>query len=622
MNSTSDGQSADSNAQKERLLFLLAALVVIVIYTNTLTGPFIFDDRPQIAENPYIRLTGLSYDELKEVILKSRAPRRPVANLTLALNYYIHGYNVVGYHVVNTLIHILCGFFLYLLLKSTLGLPGLLNRYPYNKWIPLLSALLWMVHPIQTQSVSYIIQRMNSMAAMFYVLSLLLYVRFRIATHKRNKGLWLSGCIVAGLLSLGSKEIAATLPFFIVLYEWFFFQNLNIQWLKRRALVLAIPVIFLIALAMIYFGNNPLESIKSGYNARAFTLDQRLLTELRVVVLYISLLLWPHPQRLNLIHDMPLSVSLFQPTGTVVCLMIIAGLLFAAVFFAKRYPLFSFCTLWFFGNLIMESSVVALELVFEHRIYLPSMMAVFLAVVGIFYFIRSQWLGIGLICIVAAIGSIWTYQRNLVWSDDVAFWRDSVKKSPGLARAYTNLASALVRRGKLEEAVGHYQTALKIKPEYAEPHFNLGIIWATSGKLSKGLHHFQKAVEIDPRNYKAQNNLGAALLASGRLEEAIDHLQTALKLNSDYPEAHNNLGQAMQLQGNKAAAMTHFKEALRLDPDNVKAHVNLGITLKQMGRLQEARQHFEQALRLGPGYEPAQLNLDEILTIQNQPDTR
>ena len=622
MNSISDGQLAPSRTQKERLLFLLAALVVIVIYTNTLTGPFIFDDRPQITENPYIRLTGLSYEELKAVVLKSRASRRPVANLTLALNYYFHGYNVVGYHVVNILIHIFCGFFLYLLLKSTLGLPGLRNRYPYNKWIPLLSALIWMVHPIQTQSVSYIVQRMNSMAAMFYVLSLLLYVRFRIATHKRNKGLLLSGCIVAGLLSLGSKEIAATLPIFILLYEWFFFQNLNSQWLKRHALVLAIPAIFLIALAMVYFGNNPLDSIKSGYNGRTFTLDQRLLTELRVVVLYISLLLWPHPQRLNLVHDMPLSVSLFQPPSTIVSLMIIAGLLFAAVYFARRYPLFSFCTLWFFGNLILESSVVALELVFEHRIYLPSMMAAFLASVGVFYVIRPQWLCIGLICITAAIGSIWTYQRNLMWSDDLAFWRDSIKKSPGLARAYTNLASALVRRGKLEEAVGHYQTALKIKPEYAEPHFNLGIIWAKSGKLSKGLHHFQKAVEIDPRNYKAQNNLGAALLASGRMDEAIDHLQTALKLNPDYPEAHNNLGQALQLQGNRDAALTHFKEALQLDPAYAKAHVNLGIVLRQMGRLQEARQHFEEALRLRPGYAPARIKLDEIRKNLNQPDTR
>jgi hypothetical protein len=245
---------------------------------------------------------------------------------------------------------------------------------------------------------------MNSMAAMFYVLSLLLYVKFRIAARKKKKGLLLSGCILAGFLSLGTKEIAATLPFVIFLYEWFFFQNLSLKWLNSRALVLAALGILLIVMALIYVGNNPLGNIKMGYGAREFTLDQRLLTQLRVVVFYVSLLLWPHPQRLNLAHDVSLSVSLFQPPSTFVCLLIIAGLLLAAICFAKRYPLFSFCTFWFFGNLIIESSVVALELVFEHRTYLPSMLAIFLVVVGVFRFIRPQWLGIGLLCVAAAVG--------------------------------------------------------------------------------------------------------------------------------------------------------------------------------------------------------------------------
>ena len=622
MESSSDGQSAESSAQKEHLLFLLAALLVIVIYSNTLTGPFIFDDRPHILENPYIRLTSLSYDDLKEVLQKSRAPKRPVANMTLALNYYFHRYNVVGYHTVNIVIHITSGFLLYLLLKSTLSLPALRHRYAYNKWIPLLSALLWMVHPIQTQSVSYIIQRMNSMAAMFYVLSLLLYVKFRIATHKKNKGGLLISCILAGLLALGTKEIAATLPFFIFLYEWFFFQNLSGQWLNRRAPLLAAMGVFLIAVAVFYLGTNPLETIKMGYDVREFTVGQRLLTQLHVVVFYISLLLWPHPQRLNLAHDVALSTSLFQPPTTFISLLIIAGFVFAAICYAKRFPLFSFCALWFFGNLIIESSVVALELVFEHRLYLPSMLAIFLAVVGAFRFIKSQWLCIGLLCTAAVVGSLWTYQRNAVWTDDLALWRDCVKKSPAKARAYTNLASALVRRGEWVEAVEHYQTALKLKPNAAEPHFNLGIIWAKSGKFSKAMPYFQKAVEIEPLNFKAQNNLGAALLASGKYDEAIKHLQIALRLEPDHPEAHNNLGQALLFQGNSTAAMVHLNQALRIAPGYVKAHVNLGIAYKQMGKYQMAIEHFEKALQLRPGYQIAQRNLDAVLAITDPSDKR
>ncbi|MGD8989877.1 MAG: tetratricopeptide repeat protein [Desulfobacterales bacterium] len=612
MDSNPDDQLAESGARKEHLLFMLAALIVVVIYANTLTGPFVFDDRPHIVENPYIRLAGLSFDDLKEVIQKSRYRNRPVANMSLALNYYANGYNVVGYHAVNILIHICSGFFLYLLLKVTLNLPSLRERFSYHKWIPLLSALLWLVHPIQTQSVSYIIQRMNSMAAMFYILSLLLYVRFRLAPRKGKKGLLLSGCVLAGLLSLGTKEIAVTLPFFIFLYEWFFFQNLSGQWLNRRAPVLAALGAFAMLLAFIYLGSNPLDGIKMGYSAREFTPGLRLLTELRVVVFYVSLLLWPHPQRLNLTHDFSLSLSFFQPPGTFFSLLLIVGFLLAAICLAKRHPLFSFCVLWFFGNLVIESSVIALELVFEHRLYLPSMMALFLVVVGLFGVIRPQWLAITLLCVAVATSSIWTYQRNAVWADDVALWRDCAQKSPAIARAYTNLASALVRRGNLKEAAAHYQAALKLKPEYAEPHFNLGIIQAKSGQLAEGLKHFRKAIEIEPHNFKAQNNLGAALLSGGRLDEAISHLQTALEINPDYPEAHNNLGQALQLQGNRGAALDHFKEALHLDPAYARAHVNLGIVLRQMGRLQEAGQHFEEALRLRPGYAPARINLDQI----------
>lgn len=610
MNSSPDHPSPQSGSQKERLLFLSAALLVIVIYMNTLTGPFVFDDRPQIAENPYIRLTRLSVSDLKEVVVKSRSPRRPVANITLALNYYIHRYNVVGYHVVNILIHIACGLFLYLLFKSTVNLPELRRRYTVNKWVPLLAAVLWMVHPVQTQSVSYIVQRMNSMAAMFYVLSLLLYVRFRSASRKKIKGVLLSGCILGGLLSLGTKEIAATLPFFIFSYEWFFLQNLSLKWLQRRAPALAALGVFFIVLAFVYLGPTPLESLKGGYTGRDFTLSQRLLTQARVVVFYMSLLLWPHPQRLNLAHDFPLSVSLLQPPSTIVCLLIISGLLFAAVYFARRNPLFSFCTIWFFGNLIIESSVVALELVFEHRTYLPSMLVIFLAVIGVFRFIRPQWLAVGLLCVAAAVGSVWTYQRNSVWADDVTLWRDCVKKSPAKARAYTNLGSALARRGNFEEAAGNYQKALALKPDDAQPHFSLGIILAKQGKLTDGMYHFRKAVQIDPLNAKAQNNLGAALLVGGHLNDAIDHLQTALRLYPDYPEAHNNLGRAMQLQGNTAAAIAHFEAALRLYPDYAGAHVNLGNSLKQMGRAREAEKHFEEALRLQPGYEAARRNTE------------
>jgi tetratricopeptide (TPR) repeat protein len=573
---------------------------------------------PNIRENPHIRLTHLSLFDLTHVIVKSRAPNRPVANISFALNYYIHRYNVVGYHLVNILIHLTCGLLLYLLVKSTLRISWPDASSKYRQWIPFFTALLWMVHPLQTQSISYIVQRMNSMAAMFYILSLLLFIKFRIANVPKKKWILLGGCILSGFLALGTKENAATLPFFIFLYEWFFFQKLSIHWLKRHAFTLTAIVITFALVAGLYIGINQLEKIDLGYSLRDFTVSQRLLTELRVVIFYVSLLFWPQPSRLNLDHDFSLSHSLFQPPATAICLVIILASIILAIYFARRDRLSSFCVIWFLGNLVIESSVIGLELVFEHRTYLPSMLAILLAVVVVLRVIKLQWLGIGILCMAAVLGSIWTFQRNQVWTDEIALWRDCVKKSPQKARAYNNLALALAGKGNFNDAITNYRVALKLKPDYARAHYNLGVILAKQGNLNKGIHHLRTAVQIDPNNSEAQNNLGVALLIQGHLDAAIVHLKNALKITPYYAEAHNNLGKAMQLKGNLPMAIEHYQAAVHLDPDYAKAHTNLGIILKQMGRLEEAQQHLEKALRLRPGYEEARRNLKEIVNITDK----
>ena len=160
--------------------------------------------------------------------------RRPVAYISFALNYYLHGYNVVGFRLVNLIIHVISGILLYFFIRTTFRTPALQSWNTDARWISFFAAAIWMVHPLQTQSVSYIVQRMNSLAAMFYILAFLFYVHFRMSPQKRSKGWLLSGCILAGILALGSKENAATLPFFIILYEWYFFENLSLKWLKNH----------------------------------------------------------------------------------------------------------------------------------------------------------------------------------------------------------------------------------------------------------------------------------------------------------------------------------------------------------------------------------------------------
>jgi Flp pilus assembly protein TadD len=572
------------------------AVLVFGIYANTLDGPFIFDDSPNIRDNPHIRLKTLTLEGIKRAGFENPSPNRPVANVSFALNYYFHRYNVVGYHMVNILIHITTGLLLYFFVKTTLSIPSLRSKYAPHGWIPLLTALIWLVHPIQTQSVTYIVQRMNSMAAMFYVLSLLLYAKARLAEQNWTKRALFGGCILAGMLALGSKEIAATLPFFIFLYEWYFFQELRWTWLKRHCYpILGIGIVVGVV-SFMYLGAHPLESILATYEARDFTLTQRVLTEFRVVIFYISLLIFPHPSRLNLDHDFALSHSLIDPITTLVSIGAIAGLIGLAIYTAKRDRLLSFCILWFLGNLVIESSVIGLEIIFEHRTYLPSMLVGLLAVTLVYRHLKPKWIGVGVVCAVVMVFSFWTYTRNSMWSDEVTLWADCVEKSPKKARPHYNLGVVIGSQGKLEEAMGHYTEALRIEPDHVEAHNNLGNALASQGRLKEAMSHFSEALRIDPDDAEAQNNLAVALASQGNFKEAMGHYSEALRVKPHFAAAHYNLGNALKSQGRIKEAMSHYYEALRIKPDDAAAQYNLGVALSNHGSFKEAIDHYSEAL--------------------------
>jgi tetratricopeptide (TPR) repeat protein len=569
--------SIEQGPKYETLLLALLAGIVILIYAGTLTTPFIFDDLYNIRENPHIQIPALSLKNLAWAGLKSPIASRPVANISFALNYYFHRYNLVGFHLVNILVHVATGIFLYFLVKATLQTPALRSRYEKQGWIPFLTAFIWMVHPVQTQSVAYLVQRMNSMAAMFYVLSMLLYVKFRLSACDAQAGLaaippgrerkWplLAGCVLAGLMAIGTKEIAATLPAFIILYEWYFFQRLSRKWARRNFLILAGILMFSIGLAMGYLDGNPIGKILAGYQNREFSPTQRQLTEGRVVVFYISLLLWPHPARLNLDHDFSLSYSLTNPPTTLFSGAAIAALIVLAVWIARREPLWSFAILWFFGNLIIESSVIGLELVFEHRNYLPSMFAI-LAIVSLVLrtvkpLPRFAGLGVVALCGVGILFTAWTYERNKVWADEISLYQDCAEKSPQKARPHNNLGAALSRRGRLQEAIENYQTALRIKPDYADAHYNLGYALARQGHLNEGLAHLSESLRLQPKSLKTLNNIGVVLVLQERYPDAIHYFEEALKLNPTDADVHNNLGYALKSQGKTAAAGDHFPQS-------------------------------------------------------------
>jgi len=427
----------------------LFAIITSILYSNTLQGEFLFDDLRLILHNPQIKISDLSLDSL----INAASTTRPVAMLSFALNHYFHQDNVTGYHIINIIIHFLTGIFLYFFIKATLELPSLREKYQNMVWFPFVTASLWLVNPIHTQSVSYIIQRMNSMSGMFYILAMLLYSKARTSFSQTGQNLLFIFCGISFLLALGSKEIAATLPFFIFLYEWYFFQNLNKNWFKNFLIWVGIFCLLLIILYFTVPTLFPTGIISSGYNVYDFTLPQRLLTEFRVVLLYISLIFFPHPSRLNLDYDFPLSYSLLNPSTTLIAISICIASVILAIYLAKRESLISFCILWFFGNLAIESSIIPLDLVFEHRTYLPSMLLTLLAALLISSYISRKSILIGVFILLLSCFSIWTIQRNNVWENALSLHMDAAQKSPKKARPFYNVACEYAKKNNVKGTI-------------------------------------------------------------------------------------------------------------------------------------------------------------------------
>jgi tetratricopeptide (TPR) repeat protein len=588
-------------------------LVCVLLYANTLNAPFVLDDGPNIEANPNIRIRELSLPELYRAGFQS-ITKRPVAYISFALNYYVAGYDVTGYHVVNLIIHCANGILVYLLALivfrrlSRGARPG--GPRPAPGWVPwmsLVAALLFCAHPLQTQSVTYIVQRMASMAVMFYLLSLLLYLRGRLRPPGAGRWACWTGCLVTWLLALGSKQIAVVLPFAILLLEGHFFQDLRGEWLRRSLWIALASAVVAVLIGYAFMGSLSLED----YANYDFSMRERVLTQLRVVVFYIGLLLVPHPSRLNLMHDFPTSHSLTDPVTTLLSLLGLLSLAGFAVWRAREERLLSFCIAWFFLHLVIESSVLPLDMVFEHRLYLP-MFGFALAASHLLFRLlpgRSAWALALAAAVIAALGTA-TVLRNRIWRDEVTLWQDVVSKSPQDHRARYNLGSALVTAGRYAEADRHFSETLRIRPDYAAAHNGLGMSLEARGEIDRAIFHFSEALRIGhlgragagvlPDEAAVHANLALVLGRRGRSDEAIEHFSEALRIHPNYAKAHYGLGNLLARGGEIEPAARHFSEALRIRPDYAAARLDLATALLELGRPEEAASQYHEVLRLDP----------------------
>jgi tetratricopeptide (TPR) repeat protein len=584
-------------------VFLAAAAVGA--YSNTFAVPFVFDDGPSITDNPTLQHLGTAFVPPFNLTVGGR----PILNATLALNYLVGGTSVGSYHALNLAILVLSGLTLYGILRRT-PIPRL---GPGATPVAFCAALLWILHPLLTESVTYVIQRAESLMGLFFLLTLYCFVRGAGASRPRAAP-WYALCVCSCLLGMATKEVMVSAPLIVLLYDRTFVAgSFRDALLRRRWVYAGLGATWLVLAFLVHstHGRGATAGFGSGIPWWSY-----LLTQLPAVAHYLRLCFWPSP----LVFDYG-STVLPRSIVSMPSDLVVGALLAVTAWALAKRPAAGFLGASFFAILAPSSSIIpiATESVAEHRMYLPLIPVVIMAVVAL-----QRWLGRATLpfCLVVAAGLfVATWRRNEVYQSAERLWSDSAAKVPGNERAHNNLGFEIAKApGRLDEAIAEYDDAIRLRPDYADAHNNLGCaLEKAPGRLTDAAAQFDRVLRLEPNNFEARNNLGNTLSSLGRTAEGIAQYEEALRLKPDYAEAHYGLANALNSLGRPSEATTQYMEALRLRPDDPKAHNNLGNALISLGKVPAAIEQYQEALRLDPGYVEAHYNLGNILVSAGKP---
>ncbi len=616
------------DAKTYAFVFFALFIALTLIYGNSFDNSFHFDDTPNIVKNPNIHPDPLSWKELKKSFygLESNHEKikRPFSYLTLAVNYYFSGKNVFSYHVVNFGIHFITAVFLFLLIYNILQLPLLKERYAKSAYaIALLAVFFWATHPIQLTAVTYIVQRMAALAGMFYVMAMYFYLKARTNPRSARQIVFFSLCATAALLAFASKENAAMLPVALFLFDLFLIQGVNKDSVKSAARFAVVPLLIFALISIFYVD---FSSFLSGYESRFFTPAQRLMTEPRGLMLYVSLLVYPVSSRLMLVHDIPVSHSLIDPWSTAASILLIIAVLAAALYYSKKWPLIAFCVVFFFINHVIESSIIPLELVYEHRNYIPSMFffvltaVVMVSVLDYFSYKPSiQFIMAFGFCFLLAAQAHTTYEQNEIWQNEILLWSDNANKAPGLSRVHTNLGHAYVDAGINSAAVERFQKALETRSVMREKDLatlfhNAALASYHEGDDKAALRYFQKALEVNPSREKTLALLCQLYLKNGMLEKAYKELQGRVRDESEIRSAKllKTYAIVMYHRGRIEKAMDFAGKALKKNPDHLDALPILAQSFKRLGNAGRAKWYWRRYLEKRPNSVKAHFALIEM----------
>ncbi len=561
------------NHDRFRRLILIALILLasLVAYGNSFTGVFVFDDQRIIVDNQAIR----SLWPIGPLVADTS---RPVVMVSLAVNYFFGELNVFGYHLVNLAIHLLAGVVLFDLVRRTLKL---VPRYSAERaaadWLAFAVAVVWLVHPLSTESVTYIIQRSESLMGLFYLLCLYCVLRGSQASRSWP---WYVAAVGACWLGMGSKQVMITAPVVVLLYDRVFLAESWREVVRRRWAMYAAFVLaqgWLIAIT--YSTAFRTERATAGFDMEGITSLEYLGAQGGVILYYLRLAFWPDPLCLDYWWRAPESLWSIVPPGAVVTALLVAS--FIAL---RSHPRLGFVGLSFFLILAPSSSIMPInDLAAEHRMYLPMAAVVVLVVLAwdglARRFVPSgqarQVLGVGLLGIVVVSLTLRTVTRNRDYRDRESMWSDVLATASHNARAHYNLGSEYGRRDDIAQAIAQLKEALRLNPDYTDAHFNLGIVYDGQGNLDDAISHYEAVLRLEVDDSEAHYNLASVLTRRADWEQAVVHYKAVLQLKPNYAQAHHGLAVALQRQGDLRQAVGHFRLAIEMQPDMFDAAVQL-----------------------------------------------
>lgn len=606
----------DSGKYRLNILLFFSLLLIFFSYSNSLNSSWHFDDTSNILNNKKVHLEKINYDSIIDTFTASTNSTdklyRPLPMFTFALNWYFSQDKVYSYHIVNILIHILTAYALFSVIRLLL-FSCYAKRYSpsFINTIALLATLLWALAPIQTQAVTYIIQRMAAMAAMFTIFAIYTYLRAR-AEKTRKKYCWFLLCLIFYLAALGSKSNAILLPASLLFLEISFFNTIKTK--KTAFYIFALSgIILLAAFLFAYYGLGLRPLNLEAYNHRPFTLTERLLTEPRIVIMYLSQLTLPIADRLSLEHDIVLSTSLLSPWTTLPSLFFIFFVIAVSLRYLKKYPIFSFPILFFFLNHLVESTFIPLELVFEHRNYLPSLF--FFLPIGYLFaqalYGKKRFSSVGRIAVMLCgafyltISSQATYTRNQAWATEGSLYQDALKKAPVSSRAALQLGIWNSRNGHYNKAYYYFRHAFKYAKNSPAPNYMKCLALNSLALNRIALSEYKQAEKYIQMCFAIEKNIDCQKRKVDiylRQELYQDALSVAKALADTYPADQYQIKAALAAyHANKLnTALEYLQKIAYSSVMNDKILYLTGLVLMKKGAYPNSLFFLKRAIRLSP----------------------